>query len=76
MKGDSYLGMLKCPECGTTMQKIFGSKHDEYYECIECGYGELVEKDPESLYDYYDEEDYDGFEDELEEDYENDALDY
>lgn len=60
------------------MQKTFESKHDEYYECIECGYGELKEKDVQGLYYYDDEEDYDDCvdEDELEEDYENDSLDY
>lgn len=76
------MGILKCPECGATMQDVYGSKYETYYECIECGYGELREKSEYDSNDYIDEDfidNYDGYGREDDDSYdniENDGFDY
>jgi len=67
VKGAIYVGFMKCPECGGTMEKLYNKRYEYYFECIQCGYGELVEMDTydefdSSLYDDFEEYEYDDIE--------------
>lgn len=72
--------VIKCPECGITMEKIYGSKHEAYYECVECGYGKLIEKSEYDYGEYLDEDDdyeeYEVDEIDLKDSIEDDGFDY